>query len=69
MEDDDLAVVVLPTYLDFLQDQDRPSESGHANASHSQNSLEKSEELAIVILPDYLEQHESIIQPPPPPIE
>ena len=68
MEDDDLAVVVLPSYLDVLQDQDRPSESGHGNAAHSQNSLEKSEELAIVILPDYLEQHESIIQPPPPPI-
>lgn len=66
MGDDDLAIVVLPTYHDVLQEQDRPLGSGQESSGNLQHTLVKSEELAIVILPDYLEQHESIIQPPPP---
>ena len=68
MGDDDLAIVVLPTYHDVLQEQGRPLGSGQESSGNLQHTLVKSEELAIVILPDYLEQHESIIQPPPPPI-
>jgi len=67
-DDDELSIVILPTYHDVLLNQARFSESTHGESGELQNTVEKSDDLAIVILPDYLEQHKSIKQPPPPQI-
>tara|TARA_B100000767_G_C19767215_1_gene538161 strand:- start:1560 stop:3392 length:1833 start_codon:yes stop_codon:yes gene_type:complete len=68
MEEGSLAVVILPTYHDVLQNQNQLFGSCHAKSEEMENTGKKNEDLAIVILPNYLDQHESIRQPPAPPV-